>query len=137
MMIRQLWGIYYWITISRNASPEDSSLKVLISRNLEPANLMVHQLACIRKLFPRWEIAIHTPVGENLVRFLITNTVLIWNVGWPQPRSQAYPVFSVLWFALTIIHGCGRAVKASVLLSTQTEKQKKQGRPGNEARMAQ
>ena len=32
----------------------------------------------------------------------------------------AYPVFSVLQFPLTIIHGCGRAAK--------------RGRPGNEAR---
>ena len=39
------------------------------------------------------------------------------------------PFFSVLWFALTIIHGCRRAA----LLSTQTEEQKKWGRSGNEA----
>ena len=44
------------------------------------------------------------------------------------------PVFSVLQFPLTIIHGCGRAAfHIRVLLSTETEEQKKRGRPGNEA----
>ena len=44
------------------------------------------------------------------------------------------PVFFVLQFPLTIIHGCGRAAfRIRVLLSTETEEQKKRGRPGNEA----
>ena len=49
--------------------------------------------------------------------------------------------FPVLRFALTIIHGCGRAAKNGpppfrirVLLSMQNKEQKNQGRPGNEAR---
>ena len=49
------------------------------------------------------------------------------------PRSQAYPVLSVLRFALTIIHGCRRTATALPNPSTHSEEQRKRGRPGNEA----
>ena len=44
------------------------------------------------------------------------------------------------WFPLTIIHECGRAafftaLPHRVLLSTETEEQKKRGRLGNEAKL--
>ena len=58
----------------------------------------------------------------------------------PQPRSQAYPVFSVLRFALT--HRCGRAAKAFfaalphlciIVNGNQRTEKLTRGMPGSEA----
>ena len=41
--------------------------------------------------------------------------------------SQAYPVLYVLWFALTIIHGCRRAAKTHIC-QRKPKNRKKRGR---------